>query len=344
MQPYRIGFIGGSITMGACATTYEKTWVSKVFAGIRTRFPERECECYNAAISGTGSQFGVFRVKDDLLRYAPDVVFVEFAVNDVGTADRDPQSIIDSMDDMIRQIMCSRPAIPVILVYTATRDLGNAAAVHAKVAANYGLPEIDVAAALLERVNAGEPWDAFLMPDGVHPNDAGHALYAETVLRTLDAHPEYLTTPPRPAPSMASMLLHRPTMLPAERARLLDGFRMVDVDDDHEKIIDVMNVRRAAFADTAGSVLEFDFSGRAFGLYHSITRNGGRIHVEIDGQDMGDCGCHWGFENDYREFVAWYIRTDLPDGSHTARLTVTAQEGYERIHCAVAGFLVEQPE
>ena len=32
----------------------------------------------NAAIEGTGSDFGVFRLKDHVLQYKPDLGFVEF--------------------------------------------------------------------------------------------------------------------------------------------------------------------------------------------------------------------------------------------------------------------------
>ena len=32
----------------------------------------------NATIGGTGSDFGVFRLKDHVLQYKPDHVFVEF--------------------------------------------------------------------------------------------------------------------------------------------------------------------------------------------------------------------------------------------------------------------------
>ena len=45
-------------------------------------FPEAEFTCVNAGIGGTTSHFGAARAEEDLLYARPDVVFVEFSVND----------------------------------------------------------------------------------------------------------------------------------------------------------------------------------------------------------------------------------------------------------------------
>ena len=37
---------------------------------------------YNAGIGGTGSDFGITRLYDDVVSRDPDIVFVEFSVND----------------------------------------------------------------------------------------------------------------------------------------------------------------------------------------------------------------------------------------------------------------------
>jgi hypothetical protein len=40
----------------------------------------------NATIGGTGSDLGVFRLNQDVLDHKPDLMFIEFAVNDGGAA------------------------------------------------------------------------------------------------------------------------------------------------------------------------------------------------------------------------------------------------------------------
>ena len=39
-------------------------------------------------MGGTGSDLGVFRLQHDVLRQRPDLVFIEFAVNDAGALPR----------------------------------------------------------------------------------------------------------------------------------------------------------------------------------------------------------------------------------------------------------------
>ena len=49
-----------------------------------SRFPASRVETINAGIPATGSDFGAQRVDRDVLVHRPDVVFIEFAVNDAG--------------------------------------------------------------------------------------------------------------------------------------------------------------------------------------------------------------------------------------------------------------------
>src|SRR5438067_2039792 len=75
----KVAYLGGSITAQA-------GYRVKSLAHFRTMFPEAKFSEINAAIGGTGSDLGVFRVKQDVLDQHPDLMFVEFAVNDGGSA------------------------------------------------------------------------------------------------------------------------------------------------------------------------------------------------------------------------------------------------------------------
>ena len=71
----RIAYLGGSITA-------QEGWRPKTLKWFRDQFPTAKVEGINAAIGGTGSDLGVFRLKHDVLDHDPDLLFVEFAVND----------------------------------------------------------------------------------------------------------------------------------------------------------------------------------------------------------------------------------------------------------------------
>lgn len=72
-EEIRIGYLGGSITAAGSG------WRSKSLGWLRERFPDRKIEEINAAIGGTGSDLGVFRLEQDMLQHEPDLLFVEFA-------------------------------------------------------------------------------------------------------------------------------------------------------------------------------------------------------------------------------------------------------------------------
>ena len=78
-----IAYIGGSITNGDSANPKE----TKCYAYLTTEwwkatFPGANINYVNAGIGATDSYIGVHRAKRDVLAYKPDLVIVEFSVND----------------------------------------------------------------------------------------------------------------------------------------------------------------------------------------------------------------------------------------------------------------------
>lgn len=102
-----IAYFGGSITAGAGASDAAKTsWRTLTTAWFQAQFPEAKITELNGAIGGTGSDLGAFRCQRDLVDKNPDLVFVEFAVND-GTR---PELLIKrSMEGIVRQILTANP-------------------------------------------------------------------------------------------------------------------------------------------------------------------------------------------------------------------------------------------
>ena len=90
----RIAYFGGSITA-------QNGWRVQSLDYFRKLFQNAEISQINAAIGGTGSDLGVFRLDADVLAHKPDLVFVEFAVNDAGAR---PLNIRRSMEGIVRQI------------------------------------------------------------------------------------------------------------------------------------------------------------------------------------------------------------------------------------------------
>ena len=81
-EPITIGVIGGSITVGAFASKPENSYAGRLLAWWQETFPQCEFRLVNAGAGGTGSMVGALRADKDLLFAKPDLVVIEFAVND----------------------------------------------------------------------------------------------------------------------------------------------------------------------------------------------------------------------------------------------------------------------
>ena len=69
----KIGFLGGSITFGTGASLPTLCYRSRVMSELKEKYPETSLSDINAAIGGTCSDFGLFRMEKQLLSENPDM-------------------------------------------------------------------------------------------------------------------------------------------------------------------------------------------------------------------------------------------------------------------------------
>ncbi|MBQ7776949.1 MAG: SGNH/GDSL hydrolase family protein [Lachnospiraceae bacterium] len=176
-----VGVIGGSITEKYSASSYEKCYASHVQKWWEERFPDTKVNFINAGIGGTTSYLGVHRVDEDLLYAEPDVVVVEFSVND-----GNDNFFKKSYDNLVRKILFEEQEPAVMLLFTTTEAGYNAQENDSLIGFKYHLPMLSYANAVLPAIEAGEfTWDD-ISPDDVHPNDRGHAIIGEIMYRYLN--------------------------------------------------------------------------------------------------------------------------------------------------------------
>lgn len=173
-----VGFLGGSITQGSLSSTPETCYAYLVHRWWAMHYPD--VRYVNAGIGGTTSQFGAARVKDDLLRFAPDVVLIEFSVNDDCT-----DHFQETYEGLIRTVWKSGAAV--VLIHNICYDTGASAEdVHIQIGRHYDLPCVSVRTSIYPEVTSGRISNRDITPDDLHPNDAGHALLANLVTHLLD--------------------------------------------------------------------------------------------------------------------------------------------------------------
>lgn len=178
-----IGFLGGSITQGSLSSKPENSYAYRVFSWWKEEFPEAEFHHVNGGIGGTTSHFGVARAVGDVLMYQPDVVFVDFSVND--EADEFFQ---ETYEGVIRKLLAwsSKPAV--VLLNNVYYDTGrNAEEYHNAVGNWYQVPHVSMKDALYKKMKMGIYKREELTPDGLHPNDKGHELVASEIIAFLES-------------------------------------------------------------------------------------------------------------------------------------------------------------
>lgn len=179
-QPITVGFLGGSITQGSLSSTPETCYAYLTYRWFCEKFPESQITYVNAGIGGTTSQFGVARVKEDLLRYHPDFVLTEFSVNDDNT-----EHFRETYEGLIRTIASTDCAF--MLMNNVCYDTGvNAEEMHLSIAKHYDLPCVSMKPTIYAALVRGEMANRDITPDDLHPNDAGHKLVSAVICHLLE--------------------------------------------------------------------------------------------------------------------------------------------------------------
>lgn len=177
-----LGFIGGSITD---AEPYRR-WPEYVIGWFEKTFPNVRLYVENAAIGATGSDLAVFRAERDIINRNCDVVFIEYAVND-----NDEPCIEKRMrtrEGLIRKFL--KEQVDLVLTYTYCQDmyeslmkdeLPETVRQFEELGEHYKIGSVFMGLYALNEVRSGMMrWEEWV-PDGLHPDERGSSVYAQSV-------------------------------------------------------------------------------------------------------------------------------------------------------------------
>jgi lysophospholipase L1-like esterase len=172
----RVGFIGGSITEGAGADQLSRRYSSLVTTQLQDAFPGSTFIEINAGIGATNSRFASARMDEDLLSQNPDLIILDFAVNDTPL---DSTETLETFEAVIRKgLFQGRCPVVVFQALNSLGDEGNHR-LQRRLAQHYSLPVISYREACWPLIQAKSlDWQRVAV-DAVHPNDTGHAVIAE---------------------------------------------------------------------------------------------------------------------------------------------------------------------
>ena len=165
--PLTVAYLGGSITEG-------KNYSSPFSNYLKTTFAKGGFTEVNAGLSGTSSVVGLVRSEKDIVSHNPDIVVVEFSVND-----HEDISYKKSFESVCKKFLDlpNEPAV-IILIHRAKGGFSSQEQM-VKIGKSLDIPIISMDDALTKAFNSGflQPGDYF--NDEYHPHAKGGQLVAD---------------------------------------------------------------------------------------------------------------------------------------------------------------------
>ena len=162
-----LAYLGGSITEMGKYTGPFSAYVKKTFA--KGSFTE-----VNAGLSGTSSVVGLVRSEPNVVEKNPDIVFVEFSVND-----HEDIMYKKCFESVIRKFLDLPNEPAVIILINRARSGFSSQQQMIPVGTNYNIPIISMDNALTKAFSSGLLTQSDYFTDDYHPHDKGGQLVAD---------------------------------------------------------------------------------------------------------------------------------------------------------------------
>ncbi len=325
-EPITVGFLGGSITQGCAASSYDKCYAYKVFEWFKNSFPLSDVKYVNAGIGATDSQFGCARVEEDLLSKKPDICFVEFSVNDEAN-----DHFRETYEGLVRKILLSDPSRALMLIHNVRFDDGGSAQlIHTKAARCYDVPAVSMRDVIIPELESGRLEAKTITSDNLHPNDAGHELVSEIIISVLKEIKDHMNDP---EPEEGKMPPAETLNAYEDSVRyrndnagdLIAGISGFTADNLHQDIItDIF--RKGWTATEKGSYIIFKVKGSCIGVQYrrTIKKPAPVATLTVDGDKDSAVELNAEFDEDWGDKLC--LSTVLDHGEnkeHTVKIELT---------------------
>lgn len=319
----KIAFLGDSITAGSQAATENQ------YTNVITSWWDQTISYFwnanNAGIGATDSYLAVHRVDDEVLAEQPDIIFIEF-INDV-----DNDFYKSTMDSLVRKCL-SQPNNPAVIMIEMTMEDGTCPQnVHTEIGLKYDIPIISYHDAVLPEVEAGNIAWKDISPDNIHPNDVGHKMLGDMIVRFMTEiidDLDNLDTEAKPFDES----IESPTGDKYKDAVLADkNSELVNCTDAGGFTEDTSPWNfKDGWAAPEGGTATFELEFQNLGILYWMTTDGksGTASVTIDGVECAELNADftggWGDYAKNNELVSFDEK-----GKHTVTVTVPEGQKFE---------------
>ncbi|MEO2202824.1 SGNH/GDSL hydrolase family protein [Paenibacillus pabuli] len=193
-EPVVMAYIGGSITHGAGAIPIHlRSYAYRSYERFKAMFApsdSRSIQLVKAGVGGTPSELGMIRYDRDVLgdgQIQPDIVVIEFAVNDA-----DDETRGNCYESLILKALAADNKPAVILLFSVFENDWNLQDRLAPVGWHYNLPMVSMKDALVEQFHKTKQEGNVVTKeqyfhDIYHPTNLGHQIMADALGHLFDA-------------------------------------------------------------------------------------------------------------------------------------------------------------
>jgi sialidase-1 len=342
-----VAFLGGSIT-------HNPGWRNKTAQYLQEHFPDTKFTFIAAGIPSLGSTPHAFRFGTDVLAQGtPDLLFVEAAVNDRGNGFSE-QAQVRALEGIILQMYAANPKADVVMMAfaepakNADYEAGRVpveVAVHQRLAKYYGVPFINLAKEVYDRITAGEFTWKFDFKD-LHPSPYGQELYFQTIKELLKLDHRVSSQSWALPAQLDKFSYSKGNYHGVNEATKLNAFQVVENWKPADKLPTrpgFVNVP-VLVAESANASFEFEFKGRGVGITIVSGGDAGKISYSIDGKKLHplDLFTRWSGQL----HLPWYLMLadDLSAGKHKLRVSVQPDKNEKSTgnSCRIVYFLVNE--
>jgi len=365
-----IAYLGGSITQGAATSPTSGTGVdgqhysfsydsetqsyrALTFNWLQEHYAVRpnQFKQVNAAIGGTPSFLGAYRLPANVLTQKPDFLFVEFAINDNASpaiSDKTPYtmfSIYETLQSIVEQTYAVCPDCAIFMPVSAYRKLGGTQQAWEdilkqglRVTRNYAnfahIPYANCADLFYNDPSVDKN-KVFMGDSGagntVHPSPYGHSVYAAGIEKAIeniftnasfDFKPADFTNATKVEMDKLKGMPYRATLVMANdltfEGATLSSTVYTDFRKDYKKLV----------SKDAAKTFSFTFKGSAVGMWCDSGTNG-YFNVKVDGISVGKWGLNVKRTNtsNFFGFMFFIAKSGLdPAKTHTIELVPDADQ------------------
>lgn len=280
-----VAYLGGSITQGSsagddlCYARLTTNWLTE-------QFPDAKINYVRAGIGATGSYIGVHRARRDVTSKNPDLVFIDFSVNDTT---ENTERNTNSYDSLIRLLWNADSAPAVVTIAMTMEDGTSFQRYHSEICKAYQIPMISYREAILDVIGNGHIVWTDISDDNIHPNVTGHAVLTEIItaylqdviddLDTIDVSAESDLSQPYTDDKYANADLVSP-----ENTTPLDMTGWETQSTNFGNFGDHWTVRSTDGSFEGVNPLKFEVEAKNIGIFYGkITTKGGTFDVVVDG-------------------------------------------------------------